>query len=785
MENRETQIDIEELSSDYDTIVEQSWIDEPYHSTPSLKDKAKIWLASHKCYSITLVFILTFALSIGFAPGALDLNNMADYSDGITFKNQYQVQLSILPSLDNFNSTFLLVDPVINVYNVDVTASITSIDKGSNETWITADVTIEAQWNVSTSQLEEFYSNSSLIIQPTLVKLQSTEVDEGTLYKSWQAWLTLIVICGCLALLLQEDAISPDVVLTGALVILTLGQVITVKEALAGFANEGIATIGSLYIVALSVSRSGALDILSKHILGSPTHIAIALIRLMLPIAFLSAFINNTPIVAMMAPVVISWSHRVNIPTSKLLIPLSYAAILGGTVTLIGTSTNLIVQALLADADPSVELTLFGLSPVGIPTAILGILYIIFIGHRILPTRESPGQELKNSPKSYSAHVIVRNDADSLIGKTLENAGLRHLTGLFVYSIERPSKGETFDAPSGQFVLEAGDIIGVAGDVSHVSRLWTTEGLELHVESDVRKLHLSSGKHHLAEVVVAPHTSLIGKTPKTLKFRSRFNAAIVGIHRGGEQVATRIGDVVLQAGDVLLLVTAGEDFIKLHGHSTFFSLVSEIGIASIPMKVSKKKIGFVTLLAGVMVILASIEDLDLSLFTLALVVSYIFWLTGLITVEDARASVDIGVIAMVASSIGLASAIENSGLALRIGTCLVQLFEPIGELGLLFGIYIATTVLNAFVSNSASVSLIFPIAYVIATQSQVLNVRMICYILMLAGSADFSTPIGYQTNLMVYSLGNYRFVDYIKVGLPLQLLCCTVGCLIGYYVYQE
>ena len=770
-----------------DGLVDEEAADATTADAPSLSpsDRVRAWLRVRRCYLIAVLCILVVAVGLGAAPAALDLNGIEQYSPRSTFANRVNVRLWLpAPVPRVINSTELFVAPIARLWTSGVASNVVlnaTGDELAAPTVVSATVDITAFVNVSAADVLAAYNASGVALRST-VELRRSVFTAVQQYTVANAWLTLFVVCGILILLLQEDTVPPDVLML-ALVVLTLARVITVREALAGFANEGIATIGALYMVALAVGNSGALDLVSRYVLGAPTSPTVAVARLMVPLAIMSAFINNTPIVAMMAPVVVAWAHRSNMAPSKLLIPLSYAAILGGTMTLIGTSTNLIVKALLVARDPKLQLSLFGIAPVGVPTAVLGILYMVFVGHRLLPARESPGQQFQHDPRAYSAHVVVKKNASALIGKTLGDAGLRHLSGLFIYSVERPSSGEIFDAPSSLFVLEAGDILGVAGDVQHVNRLWRIEGLELNAEDDVRKLRQSAGGHRLVECVVA-RSALVGKTPREVKFRSRFNAAIVGLHRRGERVVARIGDVRLETGDVLLLVTAGADFIQMHRRSKAFALVSEIGAASVRKTVSWLRVAFVLVLTIAMIVLASIDEVQVSLFTLALVVSYIFWLTKIITADDARSSVDIGVMTMVASSIGLSSAMQNSGLALRIGTSLIDLFAPVGELGLLFGIYIATTVLNAFVSNSASVSLMFPIAYVIATNAKVLNVTMMCYVLMLAGSADFSTPIGYQTNLMVYALGSYKFFDYTRVGMPLQLICCIVGCLIGYYAYQ-
>jgi di/tricarboxylate transporter len=777
----------------------------PREAPTPLKDRVLGILKAHKAYAVTVVVLFTLAIAAGAAEGALNLSNIARYSTPAVFTNRFRAELVV-----DANATFmmsgggssvldsnrLLVAPLLDsspdmkevaavLLASDIVASALTLNvsDGSPTALISAALAVTATHNVSAANITDVYRRVPAYRNVSVV-LSRSSVAPGRTYEAASAWITLLMIVFILALLLNENAVSPDVALMLSLLILQLAGIISVRELLAGFANEGIATVGALYIVALAVGNSGALDLVSRYVLGSPTSISWALARLMVPITILSAFINNTPIVAMMVPVVIAWSERTNIAASKLLIPLSFASILGGTTTLIGTSTNLIVAALAEARDPDIDLSLFGLTPVGVPMAVLGILYMVFVGHRLLPSRESPGQQFRHDPRAYSAHVVIKSDAKQLIGRSLGDAGLRQLTGLFVYSVERPSSGEIFDAPPSTFVLAAGDVIGLAGDVAHVSRLFQVDGLELG--ESLSKLQQNTGdRHRLVEVVIAQRSMLVGRTPRQVKFRSCFNAAIVGVHRHGDHVVSRIGDVPLQAGDVLLIVTAGSDFLERHRRASAFSLVSEIGVAPVRAVLSMRRIVFCVALTVVMLTLVSIEGTGLSLFTLSLVLGYIFWWTGFVTVEDARNSVDLSVMVMIAASIGLSSAMINSGVALRIGTVLVTLFEPIGELGLLFGVYVTTAMLTAFISNSASVSLVFPIAYVVVQKTVILDLRMVSYCLMLAGSADFMTPIGYQTNLMVYGIGNYRFIDFTKVGVLLQLLCCVTACVLCFYVYRD
>jgi di/tricarboxylate transporter len=773
------------------------WDAPPPVAAANRRVRLRAWLLRNKVYAASVVVLFSIAVTLGAAPGALDLNNIAAYSTPSSWAKRVRVELLLDAQPASLNATALLIDPLMAHMSGMASVVVRRVDMQlgpvlnfslANTTAVAATLHVVAAQNFTGRDIEHAYGTASIygpLRSVDAVLLSSSFLREQQ-FTAASAWLTLLSVVFILSLLLNEAAVSPDVVLMLALVGLQLAGVISVRELLAGFANEGIATVGSLYIVALAVSNSGALDLVSRYVLGAPTSTSVAVARLMVPTSVLSAFINNTPIVAMMAPVVVSWAQRVNVPASKLLIPLSFASILGGTTTLIGTSTNLIVKALAVARDPAIDLTLFGIAAVGVPMALLGVAYMALLGHRLLPVRESPSQAFRQDERAYSAHVVIRADAQQLIGRSLGEAGLRHLTGLFVYSVARPATNELFDAPASDFVLQAGDVIAVAGDVKHVSRLWCVDGLELH-HDDVHKLRRGSDdrRHHLVEVVVAQRSPLVGRTPRQVKFRSRFNAAIVGVHRHGEHVVARIGDVVLEGGDVLLLVTAGAHFATARRHASLFAFVSEAGVAPLRAPLDWRRIAFVVTLTLVMLVVASVEQTGLSLFTVSLALSYIFWLTGVVTVADARSSVDISVMVMTASSVGLSSAMLNSGVAMRIGTVLVHLFEPVGELGLLFGIYLTTALLTAFISNSASVSLVFPIAYVVAQNTTILNTRMVSYCLMLAGSADFMTPIGYQTNLMVYGIGNYKFLDFTRVGMPLQLVCCVVACVLCFYLYRD
>lgn len=737
-----------------------------------------------KCYIVTVLVLLVAATTLGLT--AFDLNNpnpvyhsvpppLLVSSWNVTWTGRFGADVAAAPAAQ-------LLVPLEALHATKTFSNVVAVADNASlvDAWTLRAVLHlrDYRHQLNSSALSSLYgaANGTESIVVSLVMQDLANVKART-YSPVKAWLMLFTLVGMLAFLLKENAIAPDVVLILALCFLTLVGIVTVDETLAGFSNSGIATVGILFTIATAIGNSGVLDLMSRYVLRNPASVTSALFRLMVPVAVASAFINNTPIVALMIPVVISWGQKTGVASSKLLMPLSFASILGGTVTLIGTSTNLIVRALLFAKQPDVAMPIFEMSQVGLPLAFVGILYIALIGHRLLPSNASLVEQFKQDSRSYTAHVVVQQ-AGPVAGKSLGDAGLRHLRGLFVVEVWRD--GDVVSAPSRDFVLHGGDVLTVAGDVAHVNLLWAVEGLAMHEASAVQKI--DSSKRHLIEVVVSRGSDLIGYTARDVRFRNMFNAAIVGVHRHGEQIKMRVGDVKFEAGDTLLLV-GDEDFLSVHRHAPQFSLVSAAGRADIPRKLRPALFVATILIAAAMIVVASIDALGVSLFISALVACLLYWMLGVLTVSEARHSVDLSVMVMVASSIGLSSAMENSGLSARMGASLIDLFAPVGDAGLLVGLYLAVCILTAFVSNSAAVSLVFPIAYELGVSSS-LKIKAVMYVLCFAGSADFSTPIGYQTNLMVYSVGGYKFTDYVRVGMPLQALALIVCCSLCYVVFN-
>mmetsp|Transcript_5608 Transcript_5608/g.7844 ORF Transcript_5608/g.7844 Transcript_5608/m.7844 type:complete len:698 (+) Transcript_5608:187-2280(+) len=625
--------------------------------------------------------------------------------------------------------------------------------------------------NLSLKQLlKDHYGVLILLIVFSIILIICKTVAKWDL--EWQGWFVLVLIMFVVAVLVK-DAIEPGIVFIFASTILLTLKIIEVPQALSGFSNEGVATVAVLFIVAKGIQMTGALDVTLKRLLASPKSIPEAQVRLMVPIAIVSAFLNNTPIVAMMIPVVEAWSTRIQISPSKLMIPLSFATILGGTCTLIGTSTNLVVIGLAQEKEPNFNVGLFELGQIGAPVAVFGLVYILVFSKWLLPERVAPQAQFKKNPREYSIAASVA-PRSAIVGKTIEEAGLRGLSGLFLVEIQRGN--DLISAPASDTKLEGGDVLVFAGMVTSVKDLWTISGIE-PVTNQVEKINAPDRR--LFEAVIANHSSLNGVTVRDSKFRSTYDAAIIAVHRYGERVRNKIGDIVLKAGDCLL-IEADATFLKKFGEDENFALVSVVADYIPPVQDIKKTV-LVLILAGLMILMSTLEYIEL--ITAALLVSFIYVTWGCLSMRQAMKAMKFNVILTIAAAFGVGKALENTGVADAIAGTVMDIFQPIGDVGLLFGVYLSTMLLTALTSNSATVIIMYPITYNFYT-SGLFSHKTVVFILMMAASADFSTPIGYQTNLMVSGPGGYHFTDYTKFGLPLQLVCCISTVLICYSIFE-
>lgn len=569
-----------------------------------------------------------------------------------------------------------------------------------------------------------------------------------------EAWLTLAVLAMMVVAFVTER-LAPMVSMGAAVTLLYLADVIDFDEGFAGFSNSAPITVAALYVVAGAAEFTGALGGLTSKALGDrkPRSEAMAQARMVGPTVVASGFIANTPLVALMAPRVTSWGRRHGIAPSRLLMPLSYGAIVGGVITVLGTSTNLVVNGFLEEAGLE-PFAVFSITPVGLPIAVAGSIVLIALGPLLLPDRSAPSDDLAQA-REYTVEMLVA-ESSPLAGRTVTDANLRELEGVFLIEIERDGRILTPVGP--RDIVEAGDRLIFTGDINSVLDLQKLPGLAMSHDR-----HFARAEHpgqRFFEAVVADSGPLTGRNLKQADFRNRHRGAVVAIHRAGSRLTGKLGEIVLRGGDVLVVV-AEPGFRARTRYLPDFALVAPLGETA-PVRRFGVRLVEATVLGLIVVAGSGLVDLTKT----AIGAAAFLLAARVITPSEARRSINFDVIVMIAFSFGLGNAAAASGLASEVATGLVNLFDPLGPVGILAGIMLATLLATEMLSNNAAAALMFPIAVVVAEQAEI-DVRALALGILVMASCSFLTPIGYQTNTMVWSMGGYRFTDFTRVGIPI------------------
>lgn len=540
---------------------------------------------------------------------------------------------------------------------------------------------------------------------------------------------------------------------------LLVTKIVTPEEGISGFSNSATVTVGAMFILSAALFKTGLVNMLGTWVVRMyKLNFWLALAATMAVAGVLSAFINNTPVVAIFIPIMLNVARDTKVSASRLLMPLSFAAMFGGTCTLIGTSTNILVSS-IAERHGQPAFGMFEFTPLGLIFFGVGIIYMLLIGVRLIPQRRANKRLAEEfGMGDYSTEIVLLPDAKS-VGQPLGKCALVEEVGVEIVGLIR--NGKQFRLPPRRMRLEEGDILRVVGNVEMIKKMQEREGIRLNSPAQQRTTK-DEEETILAEAIVAPNSKLEGKTLKQIRFREVYGATALAIRQRGTVMHSNVGTTRLKAGDVLLIEARPEDLEELKEDDNFV-FVSEVGLA----KFQKNKIlPAVAIVAGVVVSAA------LGIFPIvvsAVIGCVLLVLSGCITLNEAYDAIDWKVVFLLAGALTLGVALEKTGAALLISHLLISTLGPYGPVTLIAAFYLLTSLLTETMSNNATAVLLAPIAIATADTLQV-DARPFLMAITFAASASFMTPVGYQTNTMIYSVGEYRFADFLRVGTPLNIV---------------
>lgn len=575
-----------------------------------------------------------------------------------------------------------------------------------------------------------------------------------------QQAITLISIV-VLFVVIYKEWVKPSMGFLLAVLFFVIIGILTPEEMLSGFSNASIASVVLLILISAALRKNFELEAIIDSIYklgrrGKGLTYRSFMVRMMVQVAVLSSFINNTPIVAIMTPYVFNWGRRNNISPSKLLIPLSYATIMGGMLTIIGTSTTLVLNGFISDFH-NTSIPAQALLIIGLAVCFTGIVLMALISGRILPDRKNILESFNRNKREYLIETVLANNSP-LTGKTVKDAGLRSLKGAYLVEIIRKKVTISPVEPTEKIYYD--DVLIFAGVTENIVDLVSNgRGLTLPKHADTR----NEDKVNVIEAVVGSNSSLVGHTPKEMHFRNRYDAAIVAIHRNGEKLSGKIGNIKLHQGDLLLLY-AGKDFknrVDLYRDIFIVSQVKEM------LRPNKKKI--ISFLIVALVAIAMVVFGYFSLFTSLLIIFTIMAALRMISLQDVKREVDLNMVAILVFSLALGQAMIKTGSGDLLANWILDLTKDLGTTAILASLLIITTILTSFITNVGAISITFPLAYAISNSLQTDGMPFYLAIAY-AASGAFLTPIGYQTNLIVYGPGGYTFRDFLRMGAPVVIM---------------
>lgn len=582
--------------------------------------------------------------------------------------------------------------------------------------------------------------------------------------------IVLIVLLGAVVMFATER-IPVDVVAIVAMAVLMVTGVLTPQQGVSGFSNTATITVAFMFILSTALFKSGAVVGIGNRIaVLFKYNFWIGILVTMLTVGIISAFINNTPVVAIFIPILVGAAAQSKLSIAKMLMPLSFASMFGGVCTLIGTSTNILVSGVAVENNLE-PFSMFEMTRMGLIFFGVGLLYMMLIGIRLIPDRGSDdGLMKKFGMGDYLTEIVLLENSAS-VGKSIKESPLIKKLDLDILEVNR--KGNAFIMPSEDLILERSDVLKVRCNVEKIKALKEREGIALKSDAKFKSLDELAGNKKMdsrvvfVEAVIAPNSPFEGKTVKELGFRQKYGATVLAIRHRGELMRDKVATTQLRAGDTLLIEVDKDHLqnlqqLELQGRNTFL-IVSEVDL---PEYRSDKMFTVVVTMIGV-IALASFNVLPIMMA--AIIGSMVLVLTRCISMEEAYLAIDWKVIFLLAGALSLGVAMDVSGTAALISHYLIEITGSIGPMAILSMLYVVTMILTGTMSNNASAVLLVPIAIAASIELNV-DARPFLMAITFAASSSFMTPVGYQTNTMIYGVGGYRFMDFMRVGIPLNVI---------------
>ncbi|MGA8165307.1 MAG: SLC13 family permease [Waddliaceae bacterium] len=579
----------------------------------------------------------------------------------------------------------------------------------------------------------------------------------------WEGWFTIVMFILTFICLVIEFR-PPDITMLACTGILVIVGVLTPNQFLEGFSNDIVMTIAMLCIIVRAMEVNGVLEIVAKRVLTSSKNFYLQMLSMCAPVSVASAFLNNTPIVLLMTPVVRKWAMKNKMSPSKFLLPLSYAALFGGACTLIGTSTNLVVYGLLRRHSPEAAFSFFELAYVGVPCAIAGLLYLIFFGPYLLPSRLDPTTALMEETREFTAEFIVGPDCP-LANKTVAEGARRYFRKELLIQIER--NHAFIDSPSPDLVIFIGDRLVFAGGINQIAELHAIKGLESQADPHF-KLDVTSS--HFSEIVIPSTSLLIGKTLRQINFRSNYGASVIAVYRQGWRVLGNIRDIILQAGDTLMLLSGEPWTSEIYSNKDFYYIRHH-------EKLHVLDIGRAIFIVVTLVAMIISATLGVPILIASLAAVFLLMVTRSISIKEAQNSIMWNVLLLIACSFALGRAMETTGVADYFAELLLSVVSSAPYM-LIGGILLVTICCTELITNNAAALILFPIAINVAKLAgydSLEAIKAIGITIAIGASCAYAVPTGYQTHMIVYGPGGYKFSDFMKVGIFMDLIIWSIA----------